>query len=1033
MKRVLAIIIYFFCLLTSVNGGSNDSLQLVPQKLPACFSGLTNSGTIKWIYQDSRGFIWVASMLGLALYDGYEFKYFRHDKNNTMSIANSIAVNICEDSKGNLWFGLISGGLSCYNPMTNSFTNYSSKSVVASSKDAINALYIDSKDEVWCSIGLKGLSHLNKEKGTFETWDIITKERCPYTKPYKVPLHNFLMDITERDADNLWLGTPEGLFSFNKKTKEITVMRPKFSKELHHDVYNAKSIVKDGCYIWIGGWGSSIQCYDTLSKKWFDYNSAAPGETYAVKNLINQIVRKNENELWIASADRGLGIFNTSSRTFNFLSTDSAFRYLPEIAAYHLCIDNQKNLYAVFANDLFFFKQIPISFKEYRIKSYPKLNLGLSYINCLFEDDTHRYLYVSTSFSDGLIRYDRLTNSAVPLTITLNNKKTDIPYVAQFMDRDSVSQWLLTSENIYIYYYKDNKLILPKQPPLLNHLRGTNSYTTIEKQGQKYLWLGTNYNGIIKYEIETGLSQCFAINEMDTAHFVSNYVHTTLLDNSENLWYGNSRNSLLACYNIKTGKSTCYDNEGKNCSIQNSVATFSFYKDDADVYVCANSGLIIFDVRGNEPKLKRKIGEDNGFTSNLIYSVFKENDTLLLMNTVYGIVRYNLFTSDYEIVESKYELQNNIQFHYASNFKNLFLGKFGVFYEYLPLVQKAVKNSNAPVLTSFKVNENEINFNLLIKQNNPINIEPDYNYFTLSFASLDYANSSIIKYSYKMEGFNKNWIDVGDRRYITFTNISGGNYNLKLRASLDNGVSYSAVTTIPIYIETKFYKTWWFRSILGLLISASLFVIYWYRTQQKQAIDELNNRAQILEKEKSVVQYENLKQQLNPHFLFNSLTSLSSLITVDPKIARQFVDQMSKIYRYILKSSDNETVPLLNEINFATTYVKLQQTRFSQGFEVTINVDDVFNDKKIVPVTIQNMIENAIKHNIIDADAPLVINIFIENDYLVVKNNLQRKVVVESSNKVGLEKMKTLYKYLIDKPILIEETANYFSIKIPLI
>jgi hypothetical protein len=97
-------------------------------------------------------------------------------------------------------------------------------------------LYIDSNDEIWFSIGLKGLSHLNKEKGTFETYPVVTAERCPNSKPYKIPLHNFIQDIESRDENNLWLGTPEGLFSFNKKTKEITVMRPKLSKNLHRDI-----------------------------------------------------------------------------------------------------------------------------------------------------------------------------------------------------------------------------------------------------------------------------------------------------------------------------------------------------------------------------------------------------------------------------------------------------------------------------------------------------------------------------------------------------------------------------------------------------------------------------------------------------------------------------------------------------------------------------------------------------------------------------------------------------------------------------
>ena len=142
---------------------------------------------------------------------------------------------------------------------------------------------------------------------------------------------------------------------------------------------------------------------------------------------------------------------------------------------------------------------------------------------------------------------------------------------------------------------------------------------------------------------------------------------------------------------------------------------------------------------------------------------------------------------------------------------------------------------------------------------------------------------------------------------------------------------------------------------------------------------------------------------------------------------------MSKIYRYILKSSENETVPLINEINFAKTYVQLQQTRFSEGFEVNINVDEENHHQKIVPVTIQNLIENAIKHNIIDEERPLVIDIYVKDGYLVVKNNLQKKNRVETSNKLGLNQLKSFYRFLVDKPILIEENEQFFIIQIPLI
>jgi LytS/YehU family sensor histidine kinase len=196
---------------------------------------------------------------------------------------------------------------------------------------------------------------------------------------------------------------------------------------------------------------------------------------------------------------------------------------------------------------------------------------------------------------------------------------------------------------------------------------------------------------------------------------------------------------------------------------------------------------------------------------------------------------------------------------------------------------------------------------------------------------------------------------------------------------------------------------------------------------------ELNAKTQLLEKEKAMVMYEGLKQQLNPHFLFNSLSSLSGLIETDQQVAGNFLEQMSGIYRYILKNGDNETVSLKEETEFVQLYINLQQTRFKKGLIININVPDEFFHYKIAPVTLQNLIENAIKHNIIDAGSPLVIDIFIEEDYLVVRNNLQKKNMVETSNKKGLAQFINLYKYLSRKTVHVEESTKDFTVKIPLI
>jgi len=160
---------------------------------------------------------------------------------------------------------------------------------------------------------------------------------------------------------------------------------------------------------------------------------------------------------------------------------------------------------------------------------------------------------------------------------------------------------------------------------------------------------------------------------------------------------------------------------------------------------------------------------------------------------------------------------------------------------------------------------------------------------------------------------------------------------------------------------------------------------------------------------------------------------LSSLIRIDQRQAGDFLDKMSKVYRYILKNKDNETVPLIDELKFVDMYNQLQKTRFGDGLHISVNISEEYHYRKIAPVTLQNLVENAIKHNIADEDAPLLISMYIDDDYLVVENNLQTKGFVETSNKQGQHSMISLYKYLSPRSVIITESEDFYTVKIPLI
>jgi len=336
------------------------------------------------------------------------------------------------------------------------------------------------------------------------------------------------------------------------------------------------------------------------------------------------------------------------------------------------------------------------------------------------------------------------------------------------------------------------------------------------------------------------------------------------------------------------------------------------------------------------------------------------------------------------------------------------------------------------LLTSFTIAGVNPHLETAIPELREVELSYDENFFSIEMTGLHFANPSKITYAYILEGFDPAWHYTKERR-VNYTNVPGGKYVFRFKAS-ENPMSPDVrEQTLVILIGTVFYKTWWFILIAGLLLALLIYGFIRWRLLEQNKIYELENKAQLLEKEKAMVMYENLKQHLNPHFLFNSLTSLKSLIRLDQKSAGEFLERMSKIYRYILKSRDHELVSLKDEVTFAQTYIDLQQARFEKGLQVNIAIDEAYDHYKIAPVTLQNLIENAIKHNLIDEDMPLVIDIYIEGDYLVVQNNLQKKEFVETSNKQGLVNMQSLYRYLDPRPFQIMEDTEHFTVKIPLI
>lgn len=207
-----------------------------------------------------------------------------------------------------------------------------------------------------------------------------------------------------------------------------------------------------------------------------------------------------------------------------------------------------------------------------------------------------------------------------------------------------------------------------------------------------------------------------------------------------------------------------------------------------------------------------------------------------------------------------------------------------------------------------------------------------------------------------------------------------------------------------------------------MFFSIAFFYILWQKTANKE---------QKLIEDNLKYRYNTLKSQVNPHFLFNSLNTLSELVYTDAKKSDSYIQTLSGIYRYVLENEEIDLVELEQELEFVKQYFSLQQVRDEGKIVLEIDIKET-SGIKIIPVSLQLLLENALKHNVVSHEKPLVIKIFLENDYIVVSNPLQKKSILESSTQIGLSSLKDRVKIILGSDMEIDQQDKIFTVKLPI-
>lgn len=990
------------------------------QNPPTTFHHLTvenglNDGHIQMIGQDHFGYIWFGSLGALNRYDGRNIRTYAYRGGDTTSPLPGMAFSMMTDNAGDLYFGF-ENGMAKFDFLKNNF-----KRINALQGVTVFRMIPYSKDALYLMTtkGLVKYTPLSNEAHFYSKTDNLLDIEMP---------EGVLKD------NKLYLGTSTGIIVFDLTTEKAT----KLNLPILNNVLINSLCFDDQNRLWVTVMGqpkvfrfsADFQSYENYDKQLMTFDPILAREYYIIKDKKNRIwistkhigllqylpesnsfTRhvKDEQKPWTPSTNvhlsifcdkdgmiwlggaEGVNYFHPDKNLFEtILPFDTDLGVRNRRLARTVTEDKDKNLWFGTTDGVVKYDIKNQTYREWRNEPNKPPVITYNSIRHVFGDDDYNIWIIS---SKGLTRYNSITDK---MEILPTNKTfSALNYMRMYKDRDGI-YWFPTNEGDGYYQYdkKTNILRGISQDPKFQRFTGFSGWSFLHDSKGRY-WLGSVDKGVGMYDPTTRKN--YHWRSEGTNSIAGDVVMDIKEDHDGLIWITTNHGATRINFD-KNEFLTFNKDNGMGSSSTSALAVDALNR----VWIGTGNGLVMLD---SSRRSLTHFGTQDGLPSAAFtdFPGYVTPDGIIIMATQKGYIRFNPLN----YVTEKRKLDSYIGSFTVANIET----------PLYPIDAKAIAKA------VFEAHENS---------------------FSLNLVALNYFNPTQTWFAYKLDGFDTDWHITQDPKAV-YSNLSGGNYTFRYKASLNVNDWDVVEKSLPIHINTPFYKTLWFKLFL---LAAFGFLWFWYsrnRKKQKDSVESLQRKAQLLEKEKAVMQYEGLKQQLNPHFLFNSLTSLSSLIQIDAKVANEFLENLSKTYRYILKSSESETVLLSDEIKFAENYIMLQKTRFEEGLIVNFNISEEALHHKIVPVTLQNMIENAIKHNIIDNESPLVIDIFTESmvhpdsigteggSWLIIQNNLQKKNYVETSNKRGLNNLTNLYHYITNKPVEITETADFFTVKIPLI
>lgn len=883
-------------------------------------------------------------------------------------------TSIYEDTDGNLWMGTQTGDVFKLNTTHSKSIDQHFK--ISNSK--INAIIEIGKGELWFASYGDGLFYYEGDS----IMQLNTNNGLSDDYVYTLVL----------DANNkIWAGTDNGINICSKQGEKIKIEQ--LSVEDGLPDFIVKSLVLDDIgNIWIGLHDKGICYYSFIQKEFIIPIAFNDWEYGPVESLL-----VTDRTLWIGSSKKGILNYDINKE---IIRQDISLNKKNSYKTHSFLNDFEGNIWMATNEEL-------LLTSARRILHFKAINdIPLSNIHAILSDSEDQIWLANDK---GLYRFNPNTENGqkqlkfFPLNVDVSTRKIMCLYQDQFG-----FLWIGTFGNGIIR-------LNPKNGSYINitekeNLVNGNVLSVTGSDDQ--IWFAT-LGGAVKCSINDNYNELNHIPQFQNygpkEGLINSFIYDVYVDSQKRVWFATDGDGLLVFENNSFN--------AINDNLLKGAVVYSITEDQSGKiwFNSLNKGLFSFD----NGKIQHCKGTESLAISALLCNT--ENELIILHNN--GLDVLNLNSDEFNSYREEagiFSIEPNLNTITMDSKGKVWVGTNEgiILYSSIPSIKSTQPKTQ---ISSIKVFLEDIN------PTTDIEFPYDQNHFTFEYQGLWYQQPEKVKYQMMLKGHDLDWIDKTNTTVI-YSSLRPGEYEFMIRSTISNSFEHACTKTFAFRILKPFWMNTWFYIIMGVFLVILLIIIIRMRERR------LKRKQEILH-ERIRYQYENLRSQINPHFLFNSFSTLIALIDLEKDKAIEYVNELSQLFRNILEYQDRDLISLSEELKIINNYIKIHKKRHGDSLNFKISEHVKFKSIKLPPMTLQLLVENAIKHNIVSTSKPLFIHIYYHEDknLLIVENNLQPKSDKLASTGIGLKNIAERYKLLTDQKIKIKEESQTFSVGLPII